>query len=83
MGGSAPAAATLAERVLQSDPYGERAYRLAVAAHMQAEDRSATAAAVDRLTATLAELGAPAEPATEILLRNAGDWAAVSSAPGR
>jgi DNA-binding SARP family transcriptional activator len=83
VGGSAPAAATLAERALQSDPYGERAYRLAVAAHMQAGDRSATAAEVDRLTAMLAELGAPAEPATEILLRNAGDWVAVSPASGR
>ena len=83
VGGSARAAATLAERVLASDPYGERAHRLAVAAHMQAGDRSATAAAVDRLTGMLAELGAPAEPATEILLRNAADWAApVTTRPG-
>jgi DNA-binding SARP family transcriptional activator len=83
VGGAAAAAALLAERVLVPDPYAERAHRLAVAAHMQAGDRSATAAAVDRLTAMLDELGAPAEPATEILLRNAGGWAApVTARPG-
>jgi LuxR family transcriptional regulator, maltose regulon positive regulatory protein len=83
VGGAAPAAATQAQRVLASDPYGERAHRLAVAAHMQAGDRSATSAAVDRLTAMLAELGTPAEPATEILLRNAAVWAApVTTRPG-
>jgi hypothetical protein len=54
-----------------------------VAAHMQAGDRSATAAAVARLTGMLAELGAPADPATEILLRNVADWAApVTPRPG-
>jgi LuxR family maltose regulon positive regulatory protein len=83
VGGAARAAATQAERVLASDPYGERAHRLAVAAHMQAGDRSATAAAVARLTGMLAELGAPADPATEILLRNVADWAApVTTRPG-
>jgi LuxR family transcriptional regulator, maltose regulon positive regulatory protein len=83
VGGAARAAATLAERVLAADPYDERAHRLAVAAHMQAGDRSATGAAVDRLTGMLAELGAPAEPATQILLRNAADWAApVTTRPG-
>jgi DNA-binding SARP family transcriptional activator len=76
VGGAADAAATLAARVLASDPYAERAHRLAVAAHMQAGDRSATGAAVDRLAGMLAELGAPAEPATQILLRNATDWRA-------
>jgi hypothetical protein len=50
---------------------------------MQAGDRSATGAAVDRLTGMLAELGASAEPATQILLRNAADWAApVTTRPG-
>jgi DNA-binding SARP family transcriptional activator len=83
VGGAAGAAATLAARVLGSDPYAERAHRLAVAAHMQAGDRSATAAAVDRFTGVLAELGAPTEPATQILLRNAGDWLApVTTRPG-
>jgi DNA-binding SARP family transcriptional activator len=80
VGGAAAEAATLAERVLASDPYAERAHRLAVAAHMQAGDRSATTAAVDRLTAMLDELGAPAEPATEILLRNAAGWTAPAAA---
>ena len=80
VGGAAAEAATLAERVLASDPYGERAHRLAVAAHMQAGDRSATTAAVDRLTAMLDELGAPAEPATAILLRNAAGWTAPAAA---
>jgi DNA-binding SARP family transcriptional activator len=83
VGGAADAAATLAARVLASDPYAERAHRLAVAAHMQAGDRSATAAAVDRLDEMLDELGASAEPATQILRRNAGDWLApVTSRPG-
>ncbi len=76
VGGAADAATTLAAQVLASDPYAERAHRLAVAAHMQAGDRSACSASVDRLAGMLAEFGAPAEPATQILMRNAADWRA-------
>jgi DNA-binding SARP family transcriptional activator len=54
-----------------ADPYAERAHRLAVAAALHARDRAATAAAVDRLSAALDNLGAHPEPATQILLRNA------------
>jgi DNA-binding SARP family transcriptional activator len=83
VGGAADAATTLAAQVLASDPYAERAHRLAVAAHMQAGDRSACSASVDRLAGMLAEFGAPAEPATQILLRNAADWRApLTTRPG-
>ena len=64
----------LAERALTADPYLERAHRLAVAAHLQGRDRSATRAAVARLEAVLAGLGVPPDPATQILLRNAAQW---------
>jgi DNA-binding SARP family transcriptional activator len=83
VGGAVDTAAALAAKVLAADPYGERAHRLAVAAHMQARDRSSTAAAVDRLAGMLAELGARPEPATEILLRNAEQWLGpVTTPPG-
>jgi DNA-binding SARP family transcriptional activator len=83
VGGAVDTAAALAAKVLAADPYGERAHRLAVAAHMQARDRSATAAAVDRLAAVLVELGARPEPATEILLRNVAQWLGpVTTPPG-
>jgi DNA-binding SARP family transcriptional activator len=71
VGGAADAAATLAERVLAADPYAERAHRLAVAAALHTRDRTATAAAADRLCRALDDLGADPEPATQILLRNA------------
>lgn len=74
VGGATPAAASLAQLVLGSDPYLERAHRLAIAAHFQARDRTATLAAAGRLTAVLDELGASPEPATQILLRNAAQW---------
>ena len=71
VGGGVDAATALAERALASDPYQERAHRLAIAAHLQGRDRSALTAAVDRLDRTLAELGARPEAATGILLRDA------------
>jgi LuxR family transcriptional regulator, maltose regulon positive regulatory protein len=74
VGGAVDAAATLADRVLAADPYAERAHRLAVAAYMQGQDRPATAAAVDRLSRMLADLGAPPESMTQIVLRNAAQW---------
>jgi DNA-binding SARP family transcriptional activator len=74
VGGATPEAATLAHQVLGTDPYLERAHRLAVAAHLQARDRTATQAAAGRLTAMLDELGASPEPETQILLRNAVQW---------
>jgi hypothetical protein len=74
VGGATPTAAALAQQVLAADPYLERAHRLAVAAHLQARDRTATLAAVGRLRAMLDELGASPEPATQILLRNVAQW---------
>jgi LuxR family transcriptional regulator, maltose regulon positive regulatory protein len=74
VGGAVDAATTLAEQVLGADPYVERAHRLAIAAHMQGRDRSATTAAVRRLDRMLAELDAKPETTTQILLRNAAQW---------
>jgi hypothetical protein len=82
VGGAVDAAATLADQVLGADPYAERAHRLAVAASMQARDRPATTAAVERLARMLDELGARPESTTQILLRNAARWLGpVTSGP--
>jgi DNA-binding SARP family transcriptional activator len=81
VGGSVDAAATLAERVLGTDPYLERAHRLSIAARMQGRDRSATTAAVERLSVALIELGARPEASTQILLRNAAEWLGPVATP--
>jgi DNA-binding SARP family transcriptional activator len=62
-----------AERVLAVDPYAERALRLLLAGHLQRGDRSQARNAAQRATDALAELGLPPEPATAILLRQAGE----------
>jgi len=81
VGGAVDAAATLADQVLAADPYAERAHRLAIAAYMQARNRAATAAAVDRLGRGLDDLGARPESTTQILVGNAARWLG-SGAPG-
>ncbi|HKE74637.1 MAG TPA: BTAD domain-containing putative transcriptional regulator [Acidimicrobiales bacterium] len=72
--GSARRAAACADRALAADPYRERAHRLAVAAHLQARDRPATAATVERLGRVLDELGVDPEDTTAMLLRQADAW---------
>jgi DNA-binding SARP family transcriptional activator len=74
VGGATAAAAALAQQVLGADPYLERGHRLAVAAHLQARDRTATMAAAGRLRAVFDELGVSPEPATQILMRNVAQW---------
>jgi DNA-binding SARP family transcriptional activator len=71
--GDTPSTIACAERVLAVDPYAERALRLLLAAHLQRGDRPRAKQAARRANETLAELGLPPEPATAILLRQAGD----------
>ena len=66
-------AATWAERVMRESPYDERAYRLAIAAHIQRRDRQATAQAVAATRAMLDDLGVEPEAPTQMLLRQAED----------
>jgi DNA-binding SARP family transcriptional activator len=61
-----------AERALTLDPYAERAHRLAIAAALHGRDQERANAAVDRTMAMLDEFGVEPEPATRILLRQAG-----------
>lgn len=61
-----------AERALALDPYSERAHRLAIAAALHGHDRERTSVVADRTMAMLDELGVEPEPATKILLRQAG-----------
>lgn len=72
--GASDAAVLLAERVHDSDPYDERAHRLAIAATLQARDRSRASAAIHRLNVAMSELGTEPEPTTQMLLRNAARW---------
>ncbi len=66
-------AATCAERVTRASPYDERAYRLAIAAHIQRRDRQAVAHAVAATRAMLDDLGVDPEAPTQMLLRRAED----------
>jgi LuxR family transcriptional regulator, maltose regulon positive regulatory protein len=66
-------AAAWAERVMRESPYDERAYRLAIAAHIQRRDRQATAQAVTATKAMLDDLGVEPEAPTQMLLRQAED----------
>ena len=61
-----------AERALTLDPYSERAHRLAIAAALHGRDQERASVAVDRTMAMLDEFGVEPEPATRILLRQAG-----------
>ena len=64
-------ASRAAERVLLTEPYLERAYRLSIAARLVAGDGTGTAVAVKRLEKALADIGVEPEPVTRILLRQA------------
>ena len=66
-------AAMWAERVSRESPYDERAYRLAIAAHIQRRDRHAIAHAVAATRAMLDDLGVEPEAQTQMLLRQAED----------
>jgi DNA-binding SARP family transcriptional activator len=72
--GAPDAAVLLAERIHDSDPCDERAHRLAIAAALQARDRSRAGAAIHRLRTAMAELGTEPEPTTQMLLRNTARW---------
>ena len=71
VGDAAERASSRAERVLAADPYDERAHRLAIAARIQAEDRTATTAAIDRMREALGEIGVGPDERTQVLLRQA------------
>jgi DNA-binding SARP family transcriptional activator len=60
-----------AERARAASPYLERAHRLVIAAHLQRRDQEGVASAVAELELMLAELGLEAEPATQMLVRQA------------
>ena len=66
-------AAMWADRVMRESPYDERAYRLAIAAHIQRRDRQAIAHAVAATRAVLDDLGVEPEAPTQMLLRQAED----------
>ncbi len=70
--GQADNALVDAERAVALDPYSERAHRLAIAAALRGHDQGRAGVAADRAMATLDELGVEPEPATKILLRQAG-----------
>jgi LuxR family transcriptional regulator, maltose regulon positive regulatory protein len=61
-----------AEQALALDPYSERAHRLALAAALHGHDHERTGIVAERVVAMLKELGVEPEPATRILLRQAG-----------
>ncbi len=70
--GDAGRAGMAAERAITLDPYLEGAHRLAIAAAVAGRDPQRTEAGVRRVRAMLAELGVDPEPATLMLLRQAG-----------
>ena len=71
VGDAALRASSRAERVLAADPYDERAHRLAIAARIQAGDRTATTVAIDRMREALGDLGVGPDERTQVLLRQA------------
>jgi DNA-binding SARP family transcriptional activator len=75
-------AATWADRVARASPYDERAYRLAIAAHIHRRDRQAIVHAVSATLAMLAELGVEPDTPTQMLLRQAEDSIGVFAADG-
>ena len=69
--GATDAAVEHASRALAIDPYGERPLRLVLAAHLHRRDPVGVHRAVERLVATLDDLGVEPDAATAILLRQA------------
>ncbi|BAL91119.1 putative SARP-family transcriptional regulator [Actinoplanes missouriensis 431] len=69
--GDTTAAAELARRALAAEPYAERGMRLLLAAETQRRDPVALGRVVCRVREALNTLGAPPEPATRIVLRQA------------
>jgi DNA-binding SARP family transcriptional activator len=65
------AAAHWAERVRDAAPYDERAHRLAIAAHIDNDDRTAARHAARTTMVMLADLAVDPEPATQALLTQA------------
>ncbi|CCH33041.1 BTAD domain-containing putative transcriptional regulator [Actinosynnema sp. NPDC047251] len=61
--------AHLADRALSLDPYTPRAHRLTLAAAIRTRDPIRICATREQVLAILARLGAPPDPATELLLR--------------
>ncbi|CAL9440669.1 HTH-type transcriptional regulator MalT [Actinosynnema sp. ALI-1.44] len=61
----------LADRVLARDPFAPRAHRLLLAAALKGRDPARVTAARATVVAALAQLGAPADGATALLLRQA------------
>jgi len=72
VGGRFDDAAACAERVLRGSPHDERAHRLAIAAHLQRGDADAVAGAVASTRAALDALDVDPEPATRMVLNQAG-----------
>jgi DNA-binding SARP family transcriptional activator len=64
-------AGTLADRALALEPFDARGHRLTLAAALHSRSPGRTAAARRRVLAALRQLGAPPDPATALLLRQA------------
>ena len=69
--GDAAEAFALAERALSLEPFDARGHRLALAAALRGRDPRQVSAARRRVLTSVRELGAPPDPATAILLRQA------------
>lgn len=67
--GDAGGAAALAERVLATDPWSERAYRVLATSQLHRGDRSGALATLNRALAMLDELGVEPEAATSMVVR--------------
>jgi DNA-binding SARP family transcriptional activator len=71
MAGRFDEALRCAERSRVASPYSERAYRLAIACHLQRRDHAGLESAVRSTQSMFAELGVEPDDATEMLLRRA------------
>lgn len=70
--GAAAEAGRLATTALSLEPYDPRGHRLALAAALRSHDPAHIAATRQHVLAALRQLAAPPDPATAILLRQAG-----------
>jgi DNA-binding SARP family transcriptional activator len=71
MAGRFDEALRCAERSRVASPYSERAYRLAIACHLQRRDHAGLESAVRSTQSMFTELGVEPDDATEMLLRRA------------